>query len=345
MAVWQRHWEESSGEAHSVAGNSAQCTLIVGLGATGLAVARYLHARGSRVRVIDSRAAPPGLPELENAAPTADVVLETLDPRWLDGVAQVVLSPGLALDLPLVATARARGIPVVSEIELFARAARAPIIAVTGSNGKSTVTTLTAEILTRQGFNAPRGGNLGPPALDLLEATQGAVADAGTDARGRATQARAGMPEVEQRREQLPGAVADAYVLEISSFQMETTQSLRPLAAAVLNVTPDHLDRHGTLEHYAQLKAAVIAQAATAVINWDDPLTRAMGDTHAHAVPFSVREPLGEGYSVVNHGGQRWLARDREPLVASASVTGTSNDTGSPSARPESLSRASPCPR
>jgi len=317
MAASRRHWEEGGDVAHSVTKGNAERTLVVGLGATGLAVARHLLALGARVRIIDSRPAPPGLPELKLAAPTVDVVLETLDPRWLEGVARVVLSPGLALDIPLIAAARARGIPVESEIELFAQAARAPIVAVTGSNGKSTVTTLTAEILTQQGFNAPRGGNLGPPALDLLvatdagmdargRATQGAVADAGMDARGRATQ----------------GAVAevDAYVLEISSFQMETTQSLRPLTAAVLNVTPDHLDRHGSLEHYAKLKAAVIAQAETAVVNWDDPLTRAMGQRHAHAVPFSVRETLSVGYSVVTRDGARWLARDRAPLIRSSDL-------------------------
>jgi UDP-N-acetylmuramoylalanine--D-glutamate ligase len=229
------------------------------------------------------------LQELKRTAPAADVVLESLDPRWLEGVARVVLSPGLAIDIPLIAAARARGIPVDSEIELFARAARAPVIAVTGSNGKSTVTTLTAEILTQQGFKAPCGGNLGPPALDLLRGS-GFSRD------------------------------PDAYVLEISSFQMEATRSLRPLSGAVLNVTPDHLDRHGSLEHYAQLKAAVIAQAATAVVNWDDPLTRAMGNRHPHAQPFSVREPLGAGYSVVRHAGERWLARDREPLIRSSEL-------------------------
>jgi UDP-N-acetylmuramoylalanine--D-glutamate ligase len=253
-----------------------------------------LSALGEQVRIIDSRAAPPGLQELRRELPRADVVLETLDPRWLDGIARVVLSPGLASDIPLVAAARARGIPVDSEIELFARAARAPVIAVTGSNGKSTVTTLAAEILTQQGFKALRGGNLGPPALDLLAA------------RGRATQ----------------GAIADvdAYVLEISSFQMETTRSLRPLSAAVLNVTPDHLDRHGSLEHYTELKAAVIAQARTAVVNWDDPLTRKMGAEHAHAVPFSVREPLAHGYSVVTSDGARWLAHDKRPLIRSSDL-------------------------
>jgi UDP-N-acetylmuramoylalanine--D-glutamate ligase len=280
-------------EAHSVAEHSAERTLIVGLGATGLAVARHLSALGAHVRIIDSRAAPPALQELKQTVPAADVVLETLDPRWLEGIARVVLSPGLASDIPLVAAARARGIPVESEIELFARAARAPIIAVTGSNGKSTVTALTAEILTQQGFKAPRGGNLGPPALDLLRGS-GFSRDF--------------------------AASVDAYVLEISSFQMETTRSLRPLSAAVLNVTADHLDRHGSLEHYAELKAAVIAQAATAVVNWDDPLTRAMGRAHARAVPFSVREPLAHGYSVVTRAGARWLAYDERPLIRSSEL-------------------------
>jgi UDP-N-acetylmuramoylalanine--D-glutamate ligase len=280
-------------EAHSVADNSAPRTLIVGLGVTGVAVARHLSARGQRVRIIDSRAAPPGLQELERKVPSADVVLETLDPRWLDGIARVVLSPGLASDIPLVTAARARGIPVDSEIELFAQAARAPIIAVTGSNGKSTVATLTAEILTQQGFRAPRGGNLGPPALDLLSGS-------GFSRDG--------------------AARVDAYVLEISSFQMETTRSLQPLSAAVLNVTPDHLDRHGSVERYAELKAAVIARAGTAVLNWDDPLTRAMGRAHAHVLPFSVRESLAHGYSVVTNAGVRWLAHDRRPLIRSSEV-------------------------
>jgi UDP-N-acetylmuramoylalanine--D-glutamate ligase len=285
MAAWQRHWEESPGEAHSVAKDSAPRTLIVGLGATGLAVARHLSALGASVRIIDSRASPPALRELKQNVPAADVVLETLDPRWLEGIARVVLSPGVATDIPLIAAAQARGIPVDSEIELFAQAARAPVIAVTGSNGKSTVTTLTAEILTQQGFKAPRGGNLGPPALDLL-----------------------------------PVGEVDAYVLELSSFQMETTRSLRPLSAAVLNVTPDHLDRHGSLEHYAKLKAAVIAQAQTAVVNWDDPLTRAMGAEHAHAVAFSVSAPLERGYSVVTLDGARWLAQDMTPLIRSSDL-------------------------
>jgi UDP-N-acetylmuramoylalanine--D-glutamate ligase len=279
FSVRQPSWAEYLQQVENVT-RGAKRTLIVGLGATGLAVARYLAARNARLRVLDSRAAPPGLKSLQEALPQTEIVLESLDARWLDDVERVVLSPGLSSDLPLVAQARERGIPVVGEIELFARAARAPVLAATGSNGKSTVVTLTAEILAAQGFSAPRGGNLGPPALELLA-------------------------------ERDP----DVYVLEISSFQMETTQSLKALAAAVLNVTADHLDRHGSLERYAALKASLLVAAERAVFNWDDPLVRAMGAAHGNAVPFSVIEPLERGFSVIEHRGARWLARDREPLL------------------------------
>jgi UDP-N-acetylmuramoylalanine--D-glutamate ligase len=143
-------------------------------------------------------------------------------------------------------------------------------------------------------LTAPAGGNLGPPALELLGAND-----------------------------------ADAYVLEISSFQMETTESLRPRAAAVLNVSADHLDRHGTLERYAELKEKLLAAAELAVFNADDPLVAAMGARHPRAVPFSVEKPLRRGYSVIEHRARRWLARDRKPLIATADLAlrGTHNES------------------
>jgi UDP-N-acetylmuramoylalanine--D-glutamate ligase len=264
---------------------SGDRSLIVGLGATGLSVARWLSARGEKVRVIDSRKSPPGLAELRADVPGAEVEVETLDARWLDGVARVLLSPGLGADIPLAIEARRRGVPVIGDVELFAREARGPVIAVTGSNGKSTVTTLAAKMLEAQGLRAPAGGNLGPPALDLLA-----------------------------------GGDADAYVLEISSFQMETTDSLRPLAAAVLNVSADHLDRHGTLERYARLKQKLLDAAETGIFNADDPTVAKMGARHPRAVPFSVAKPLRRGWSMVEHRGERWLARDGEPLLLRAEL-------------------------
>jgi UDP-N-acetylmuramoylalanine--D-glutamate ligase len=282
-----------SREEESVQGTSGAPSLIVGLGATGVSVARYLAALGERVRVIDSRAAPPGLAELQSACPGAEIELATLDARWLDGVSRVLLSPGLSVAIPLILEARRRGIEVIGDVELFARAANAPVIAVTGSNGKSTVATLAAEMLAAEGLVAPAGGNLGPPALDLLRDD------------------------------------ADAYVLEISSFQMETTDSLRPLAAALLNVSSDHLDRHGTLERYAELKAKLVAAADNAVYNADDPLVAAIGARHPRATPVSVERSLARGYSIVSRSGERWLARDGEPLLrrAELALRGTHNES------------------
>jgi UDP-N-acetylmuramoylalanine--D-glutamate ligase len=261
-----------------------------------MAVARYLSARGERVRVIDSRANPPGLAELRAGVPAADVSLETLDPRWLEDASRVLLSPGLPYDLPLAVEARRRGLAVIGDIELFALAARAPVIAVTGSNGKSTVTTLASKMLQSQRLRAPAGGNLGPPALDLLNDD------------------------------------ADAYVLEISSFQMETTDSLAPLAATVLNVSADHLDRHGTLELYAELKEKLLSAAELGVVNADDPLVAAMGARHRRVVRFSVQTELTRGYSIVTSTsmsrGERWLARDGKPLLNSSELKlrGTHNE-------------------
>src|SRR5690606_28143999 len=178
---------------------------------------------------------------------------------------------------------------IVGDIELFARATNAPVIAVTGSNGKSTVTALTAYLLQGAGYLAPAGGNLGPPALELLA------------------------PRAD-------GAVADAYVLEISSFQMETTESLRPLAAAVLNVFADHLDRHGDIDRYAALKAKLLSAAEHAVFNRDDPHVRSIGEHCARPIPFSTENPLVLGWSVLEHEGRRWLARDGHPLVPTDSL-------------------------
>jgi UDP-N-acetylmuramoylalanine--D-glutamate ligase len=284
--------EISERRKRGVGSETAKNSLVVGLGATGASVARYLTALGERVRVIDSRPEPPGLDELQTACPGVAVSVASLDERWLDGASRVILSPGLPYDLPLANEARRRGLAVIGDIELFALAARAPVVAVTGSNGKSTVTTLAARLLEAQGLRSPAGGNLGPPALDLLD---------------------------------LP---ADAYVLEISSFQMETTDSLAPLAAAVLNLSPDHLDRHGTLERYAELKEKLLHAAERGVVNADDPIVAAMGARHAQAVPFSVARELEHGYSVVTRDGERWLAQDGAPLVRSAELKlrGTHNE-------------------
>ncbi|MCZ6498220.1 MAG: UDP-N-acetylmuramoyl-L-alanine--D-glutamate ligase, partial [Gammaproteobacteria bacterium] len=267
-------------------------TLVVGLGATGVATARYLATRGVDVTVIDSRPAPPGLAELRQTHPEIRVILASQDPRWLEGVDQVVLSPGLGLDTPIAVQARQAGIPLLGDIELFARAAEAPVLAVTGSNGKSTVVTLLQRMLSATGLDVAAGGNLGPPALQLLEES------------------------------------ADIYLLEISSFQLETTESLKPQVAAVLNVSPDHLDRHGSLAEYAACKSKLLRAANTAVFNWDDALVRKMTRDHPRAVPFSLRENPHNGYGIMEHNGERWLAGHGKPLlpVAAMRLRGAHNE-------------------
>lgn len=276
-----RHNGIDSGVAMSANGTKR---LVVGLGSTGLSVARYLHGAGRSVLVLDSRPEPPAIGTLRAEMPDVPVVLDGLDARWLAGIAEVVVSPGVPAETGLLVEARRRGIPVVGDVELFARAVTKPVIAVTGSNGKSTVATLSAEILRAQGFSAPAGGNLGPPALELL------------------------------------GDDVDCYVLELSSFQMETTDSLRPIAAAVLNVSADHLDRHRSIEEYAALKAKLLDGAERAVVNLDDARVRRMGERHRHAIAYSATMTLDNGYSVVEREGESWLARNRQPIMPVADL-------------------------
>jgi UDP-N-acetylmuramoylalanine--D-glutamate ligase len=227
--------------------------LVLGLGRTGLSAARYLDREGLAVRVADTRRNPPGIDALRGKVPAAELRTGAFDSSLLDDVAQVVISPGLSLREPLVREALDRGLPVVGDIELFARAAQAPIAAITGTNGKSTVTTLVAELANAGGRRAVAGGNLGEPALDLLER-----------------------------------AVPDVYVLELSSFQLETTHSLRTVTATVLNVTPDHMDRYASLEEYGAAKARIFDGCDVAVINADDPAVRGMPRPGQAVVSFSL---------------------------------------------------------
>ena len=227
--------------------------LVLGLGRTGLSVSRYLQRKGLEVRVADTRATPPGSEALRQQVPAAELRTGAFASSLLDSVAQVVISPGLSLRQPLVREALGRGLPVVGDIELFAREAQAPVAAVTGTNGKSTVTTLVAALALAGGRRALAGGNLGEPALDLLERP-----------------------------------VPDVYVLELSSFQLETTHSLRTTAATVLNVTPDHMDRYATLAEYAAAKARIFDGCDVAVINADDAVVRAMPRPGQRVVSFSL---------------------------------------------------------
>lgn len=266
--------------------NKASIAVIVGLGVTGLSCARYLLGRGWRIRVTDSRADPPGRAALEQLAPDIGVAFGRLDTTLLDEAACVVASPGVPLSDPFFVEARRRGITVAGDIELFAVAADAPVVGITGTNGKSTVTTLLGRMAERAGMRVRMGGNLGEPALDLLQASQ---ADA------------------------LP---TELYVLELSSYQLEATTSLDLRAATVLNVTPDHMDRYASLDEYAAAKARIFTRCDTAVINLDDPLVAAMPHQAARTVGFSLRDAPGADYTVgVREAGKPWLIRRGEPLI------------------------------
>jgi UDP-N-acetylmuramoylalanine--D-glutamate ligase len=258
--------------------------VIVGLGRTGLSCARHLAALGWRLAVTDTRAAPPELAALTALDARIPVHAGGLDPGLLDGALCVVASPGIALSEPFFAEARRRGLSIVGDIELFARAAQAPVAGITGTNGKSTVTTLLARMAARAGVKVRAGGNLGEPALDLLAAR----------------------PEL--------------YVLELSSFQLETTSSLECRAAAVLNVSPDHLDRYASVSEYARAKARIFARCDTAVINLDDPLVVAMPRAARHTLSFSLRAAIGADYAVAMHAGEWWLARAGTPLLPVAAL-------------------------
>ena len=256
-------------------------TVVVGLGQTGLSVARFLLARGARVAATDSRAAPPELQRIR--ALGEDVVVRTggFDAGLLEHADLVVVSPGVALTGPFFEAARARGLGIVGDIELFARAARAPVVGITGTNGKSTVTTLLARMAAGAGLTMRAGGNLGAPALDLLDSS------------------------------------VQLYILELSSFQLETTESLQLAAAAVLNVTPDHLDRYRNLAAYAGAKARIFARCDVAVINLDDPLVAAMVGPGRRRLSFSLRADVGADYALMRREDDAWwLMRRAEALLA-----------------------------
>jgi len=252
-------------------------SVVVGLGKTGTSCLRYLSKRGIPVVATDSRRAPPGLAELGDVASQFDLRLGGFDLSLLDNASQVVMSPGVSIEEPIARAAIDRGIEVLGDVELFARNVQAPVIGITGTNGKSTVTSLVAHMAATAGLSVLAGGNLGDAVLDLLEQP-----------------------------------TPDLYVLELSSFQLETTSSLRLEAAVVLNVTADHMDRYPSVAAYALAKSRIFANAATVVLNADDPLVASMrGAATARIVTFSVEDAAASGaadFSLLRAGTQLRLA-------------------------------------
>jgi UDP-N-acetylmuramoylalanine--D-glutamate ligase len=240
--------------------------LVVGLGKSGVASALFLKAHGARVTVSDTKSGD----ELRNEIPVLldhGITVETggHGERTFRGQDLIVVSPGVPVDAPPLVQARAAGEGVIGEIELAAQFLPGPIVAITGSNGKTTTTALTGEIMTAAGFPALVGGNIGTPAISLAERAR---------------------PET-------------VIVLEVSSFQLETIQTFRPKVAVVLNVTPDHLDRHGTFDAYVDAKARIFENQEAndfAVLNADDPTCVAMAvRTRAQVFWFSRQKEVQQG--------------------------------------------------
>lgn len=247
-------------------------TLVLGLGESGLAMARWLARQGVALRVADSRPVPPGIDRLKGDAPAAELVTGPFADSLLDGVGRIAISPGLDPRQPLVESARARGIPVVGEMDLLVEALEghgvrdcSRIIAITGTNGKTTTTTLAGELFRANGFSTYVGGNIGDPLIDLPAS----------------------------------GEPVERAVAEISSFQLEWISSFRPKVAALLNITEDHLDRYPSYQAYINAKLRIFENQTAddfAVVNRDDELVwQAAQSLKAQLFPFSRRHELTEG--------------------------------------------------
>jgi UDP-N-acetylmuramoylalanine--D-glutamate ligase len=261
--------------------NDDKRALVVGLGLTGRSCVRHLAARGYAVRGVDTREAPPELGALKRRFPQVELYPGGLPDTLFDRPGLLVVSPGVSLKEKPIARAIERGIEPVGDIELFAREAKAPVLAITGTNGKSTVTALVGSLCAAAGLTTRVGGNIGTPALELLDAP-----------------------------------APDVYVLELSSFQLETTWSLNARAATVLNITPDHMDRYESFDEYAAAKARVFRGNGMLVLNADDARVRAMAVTGRRTVYFGLGEPLGAGdYGIRRDAGAEWLARGTALLM------------------------------
>ncbi|MDN5987025.1 MAG: UDP-N-acetylmuramoyl-L-alanine--D-glutamate ligase [Hafniaceae bacterium] len=262
--------------------------VIIGLGLTGLSCVDFFLARGVTPRVIDTRISPPGLDKLPE---NVERHLGDMNQEWLLDADLIVASPGIALASPALSVAAEAGVEIVGDIELFCREAQAPIVAITGSNGKSTVTTLVGEMAKSAGWNVGVGGNIGLPALMLLKQE------------------------------------CDLYVLELSSFQLETTSSLRAAAATILNVTEDHMDRYPLgLQQYRAAKLRVYENAKVCVVNSDDALTMPIRGADSRCVSFGA--DVGD-YHLNRQQGEIWLRVRGEKVLNTREmkVTGKHNFT------------------
>lgn len=262
--------------------------IVIGLGLTGLSCIRFLSQHRLPFVVMDSRENPPNLEKFRLEYPGVAVYTGTAWPQeLLNQAACLVVSPGVPIAMPAIQTANAHGVEIIGDIELFARHNQVPVIAITGANGKSTVTTLVGEMAKAAGKKVAVIGNIGTPVLEALAAPQD----------------------------------YDLMVMELSSFQLETTRSLRPLAATVLNITPDHMDRYASVADYAAAKHRIYHQAQHAIINQQDPLSAShdlQAQTTCHY--FTLAEPKQDEWGLRWQDDTCWLAHGEELLLPTSKM-------------------------
>ena len=267
--------------------------VVLGLGKTGLSLARYLTHQGAKVRVADTRTSPPNIAELAHELPDVHVETGPFVASTFDGADLIAISPGLSKDQPAIRDALDAGAELVGDVELFARALPPgqKVLAITGTNGKTTVTALTGALARAAGLGTVVAGNIGDPVLDVLARHIGG--------------------------EPWP----DVFVLELSSYQLETTASLKTIAGTVLNVTANHMDRYAGLADYAAAKARVFTNASVQILNRDDAIVRLMRLPGRTVQTFGEGVPLSEEeWGIVERDGGAWLARGGELLLPTSSL-------------------------
>lgn len=273
-------------------GNGVRCrSLVLGLGVTGLSLARFLSAQGDAVLIADTREKPPGLEALQKEGLDVELALGAYPAGWLDRVDRVLVSPGVPLDHPVLLEAKTRGLPMGNDIGLLAQRARdtgVPLVAITGSNGKSTVTTMLAAMLEKAAVRTRTGGNLGTPALELLR-----------------------------------GDAPELYLLELSSFQLDLVSGLQAKVAALLNLSPDHLDRYADFAAYAASKARIFDGCETAIVNRGDGTVMSLLPPACEYLSFGLDAPGENNFGLLGDGlsdADCFLARGNEALIAVAEL-------------------------
>lgn len=263
--------------------------VIVGLGTTGLSCARYLRSIGANFQVVDSRMDPPGLAELRTQFPDVQVTLGEFNQAILCSAKELILSPGISVHTPAIKAAHEAGVAITGDIDIFSKVVAKPVVAVTGSNGKSTVVSLLAAMARAAGLRVGLGGNLdgaeAAPALDLL--AQGEK---------------------------------DLYVLELSSFQLETTQCLGARVAVILNVSDDHMDRYATKKEYEAAKQRIFNGAQLTVVNRDDAASQPWTKDCGASISFGLHAPRDNGWGIIEQDGEAMIAYGDTVLLPARSL-------------------------